>query len=131
MTFTFIFTNTKKTSSQYMPDPSRSTSVGQVTPKDPKGRSMEPRFANVKRRGRSFTPPKAGALESWRCDHQAVECVIRRRRRKGPKEKLLILPCLATLDDPRFQHLFETLEAEQPDLMSESMLHLSCGARVN
>ena len=47
------------------------------------------------------------------------------------QEKLLVLPCLANLDDPRFQHLFETLEAEQPDLMSESMLHLQGCGRVN
>ena len=48
-----------------------------------------------------------------------------------PQEKLLVLPCLANLDDPRFEHLYETLEAEQPDLMSESMLHLQGCGRVN
>lgn len=93
------------------------------------------RFAHIAvatRRGRSVTPPRQAPGESWRPEHLPVECLIRcRRRKKGPKEKLLVLPCLANLDDPRFQHLFETLEAEQPDLMSESMLHLQGCGRVN
>lgn len=95
------------------------------------------RFAHIAaaltQRGRSLTPPRRQAPgDSWRPEHLPVECLIRcRRKKKGPKEKLLVLPCLANLDDPRFQHLFETLEAEQPDLMSESMLHLQGCGRVN
>ena len=46
----------------------------------------ETRFAHVKERGRSLTPTK-GYEGSWRGpEHLPVDCVIRRRRRKGPKE---------------------------------------------
>lgn len=45
----------------------------------------EKRFAHVKQRGRSSTPTKSEG--SWRGpEHLPVDCVIRRRRRKGPKE---------------------------------------------
>lgn len=85
---------------------------------------MPTRFANVRREGRSSTPPRREKDQSWRPDHIPVTCVIKRsRHRKGPKEKLLLLPFSANQEDPRFRHLWETLDAEQ-DLMSEQLNHL-------
>lgn len=104
-------------------------------PRERIGWMPEKRFAHVlSQRSRSSTPTKREG--SWRGpEHLPVDCVIRRSRRgrKGPKEKLLILPCLCSLDDPRFRHLFETLEANQPELLSESILNLHgfSGVRVN
>ena len=105
-------------------------------PRERIGWMPEKRFAHVwnQRGSRSLTPTKREG--SWRGpEHLPVDCVIRRSRRgrKGPKEKLLILPCLCSLDDPRFRHLFETLEANQPELLSESILNLHgfSGVRVN
>ncbi|CAJ1374964.1 unnamed protein product [Effrenium voratum] len=107
----------------------------EVTSLTHRGQLFQARFTNVKRRGRSLSPPaREHATASWRGpDHIPVTCVIKRRRqKKGPKEKLLILPFVASEADTRFSHLFETLEAKQPDLMLEGLLNhgpFSC-ARV-
>eukprot|EP00439_Symbiodinium_sp_Y106_P031467 s1737_g3.t1 len=86
------------------------------------GTAWTKRFELVKSRGRSSSPPARDKLESWRAGHIPPDCIIKRRRqKKGPKEKLLILPFLACEDDPRFSHLFETLEAKQPEILSESL----------
>lgn len=88
------------------------------------GTAWTKRFELVKSRGRSSSPPAREKLESWRAGHIPPDCVIKRRRqKKGPKEKLLILPFLACEDDPRFSHLFETLEAK-PQILSESLANL-------
>lgn len=89
------------------------------------GTAWTKRFELVKSRGRSSSPPARDKLESWRAGHIPPDCIIKRRRqKKGPKEKLLILPFLACEDDPRFSHLFETLEAKQPEILSESLANL-------
>lgn len=63
---------------------------------------------------------------------EAPKVIKRKRHKKGPKEKLLIVPFTANMDDARFQHLFETLEVES-DLMSEhlSNLHGFSGMRLD
>ncbi|CAJ1354462.1 unnamed protein product, partial [Effrenium voratum] len=84
----------------------------EVTSLTHRGQLFQARFTNVKRRGRSLSPPaREHATASWRGpDHIPVTCVIKRRRqKKGPKEKLLILPFVASEADTRFSHLFETL----------------------
>mmetsp|Transcript_61687 Transcript_61687/g.144706 ORF Transcript_61687/g.144706 Transcript_61687/m.144706 type:complete len:541 (+) Transcript_61687:64-1686(+) len=83
------------------------------------------RFEHVKSRGRSQSPPPREIHESWRAGHVPPDCVIKRRRtKKGPKEKLLVLPFLALEADSRFSHLFDTLEAKQPEILSETVTNL-------
>ena len=62
------------------------------------------------RGGRSVSPPEHRPLER-RERHVRGSGFMRRRERKQ-KEKLLILPFSAKRDDPRFQHLSETLRVE-------------------
>jgi len=69
------------------------------------------RFGEVKRRGRSETPPRHPKRGTWRVSgHIAPEPVIRRRSRAASKEKYLAMPLSIHEEDPRHGHLSDTME---------------------
>eukprot|EP00931_Biecheleriopsis_adriatica_P061672 TRINITY_DN37094_c0_g1_i1.p1 TRINITY_DN37094_c0_g1~~TRINITY_DN37094_c0_g1_i1.p1 ORF type:complete len:643 (-),score=87.34 TRINITY_DN37094_c0_g1_i1:111-2039(-) len=87
------------------------------------GKTSQSRFIDVKRQGRSSSPPLHEGRQTWRvAGHVSPECVIPRNRRRGNKEKLLALPFPLCEEDPRLTHLIDTLESAPIEFFQESSL---------